>query len=102
MSAPRKAPTIPPQKRSGRKIVKCQIARPIITQASIPMALAPPVPLVARPSWLVVAGVAVLLEDELVRSEVRRRISRRGRGGRAVDPEIRDERLELLRRDAER
>src|SRR3954451_15136608 len=33
-SAPRNAPTIPPQKRSGRKIVKCQMASPIITHAN--------------------------------------------------------------------
>ena len=36
-SEPTNAPTMPPQKRSGRKIVKCQIARPIITQASSPI-----------------------------------------------------------------
>ena len=31
------APTIPPQKRSGSQIVKCHRARPIITQASMPI-----------------------------------------------------------------
>ena len=41
VNAAKKAPTIPPQKRSGRKIVKCQRARPIITHASMPMAIAP-------------------------------------------------------------
>ena len=39
MAAPRiattKAPTIPPQKRSGTKTMKCQIAIPIITQTSM-------------------------------------------------------------------
>ncbi len=37
MIEPRNAPTIPPQKRSGSQIVKCQIARPMITQASRPI-----------------------------------------------------------------
>ncbi len=37
INAPTKAPTIPPQKRSGSQIVKCQSARPIITQASMPI-----------------------------------------------------------------
>src|SRR5271163_4584548 len=41
-SEPTNAPTIPPQKWSGRKIVKCQIARPIITQPSIPISVSPP------------------------------------------------------------
>src|SRR5436190_21745634 len=50
--AARKAPTIPPQKRSGRKIVKCQMASPIMVQArsaiswsrpGVPSAI-PPVP----------------------------------------------------------
>src|SRR5438445_11908885 len=40
-SEPTNAPTIPPQKRSGRKIVKCQIARPIITQPSMPISATP-------------------------------------------------------------
>ena len=34
MLAARKAPTIPPQKRSGTNTVKCQTAIPIITQTS--------------------------------------------------------------------
>src|ERR1700722_11094982 len=38
---PTKAPTIPPQKRSGRKIVKCQIAKPMITQPSMPISAHP-------------------------------------------------------------
>ena len=38
--AARNAPTIPPQKRSGRNTVKCQTARPIITQTRIPTATA--------------------------------------------------------------
>jgi hypothetical protein len=32
MLAARKAPTIPPQKRSGTNTVKCQTAMPIMTQ----------------------------------------------------------------------
>src|SRR5664279_5086191 len=36
-SDPTNAPTIPPQKRSGRKIVKCQMARPMITHPSSPI-----------------------------------------------------------------
>ena len=34
ITAPRKAPTIPCQKRSGRKTVKCQRAMPIVNQTS--------------------------------------------------------------------
>src|SRR5579872_3548540 len=37
ISAPRKAPTIPSQWRSGSQIVKCQRARPMHTQASRPI-----------------------------------------------------------------
>ena len=34
-AAARKAPTIPPQKRSGTNTAKCQIAMPIMTQTSM-------------------------------------------------------------------
>ena len=33
-AAPRSAPTIPAQKRSGMKTVKCQIATPVVNQTS--------------------------------------------------------------------
>ena len=36
-SEPTNAPTMPPQKRSGSQIVKCQIASPIMTQPSMPI-----------------------------------------------------------------
>src|SRR5271168_5186692 len=85
-SEPTNAPTMPPQKWSGRKIVKCQIARPIITQPSIPISVSPPsrdrssrpsarpaVTTVARaPAFL---AFGLVLEHEVLRREVRRRIA---------------------------
>src|SRR5271165_1854022 len=86
-SDPTNAPTMPPQKRSGRKIVKCQIARPIITHASIPIRPHPPfanassghsprsaVTAVARTPALV-ARLGCVLEHEILRREVRGRIA---------------------------
>src|SRR5271166_4822003 len=63
---PTNAPTIPPQKWSGRKIVKCQIASPIITHPSIPISAHPPGGSSrghpsARPAVTAVAGAAALL-----------------------------------------
>ncbi len=34
VTAPSSAPTIPPQKRSGRNTVKCQIASPTVNQTT--------------------------------------------------------------------
>src|ERR1700753_3634769 len=42
ITAPRKAPTIPCQKRSGRKTVKCQRAIPIVNQTSRAISRSPP------------------------------------------------------------
>src|SRR5271167_4687649 len=85
-SVPTNAPTMPPQKRSGRKIVKCQIASPIITHASIPISRRPPlrdaaagrssrsaVTSVARAPALL-ARLGCVLEHEVLRREVRGRI----------------------------
>src|SRR3954451_10173706 len=69
--APRKAPTIPPQKRSGRKMAKCQRARPIITHANMALSAGPPVPLVARPLGLV---ALVVLEHEVLGPGVGRQV----------------------------
>src|ERR1700730_10625404 len=97
-SEPSSAPTIPPQKRSGRKIVKCQIASPIITQPSIPISgsLAPSRarrPPSARPAVTAVAGSPALLapfrlvlEHQILRRGVRWPVAllgrvRFGRGG---------------------
>src|SRR5208337_4795584 len=85
ISAPTNAPTIPPQKRSGSQIVKCQIARPIITQPSMPISAHPPrsaarsslrcpsarpaVTFVARAAGLG-AGLGLFLEHEVLGREV--------------------------------
>src|ERR1700726_431927 len=86
-SDPTTAPTIPPQNRSGRKIVKCQIAKPIITQPSIPISASPPrSPATsnssARPAVAAVAGPAALLallrlvlEHEILGCEIGRGIA---------------------------
>src|SRR3954453_12333298 len=101
--APRNAPTIPPQKWSGRKIVKCQMARPIITQASIPMSAAPSVALVARALRLVALGLVVLEHEVLgVRIGGRVALVAVGRGrprGRALDVQVAHHLLELALRD---
>src|SRR5271163_4911495 len=86
-SEPTNAPTIPPQKWSGRKIVKYQIARPIITQPSIPISVSPPsrdrssgpsarpaVTTVARAPALL-APFGLVLEHKVLRREVRRGVA---------------------------
>src|ERR1017187_10175492 len=82
-----KAPTIPPQNRSGRKIVKCQIAKPIITQPSNPISTHPASSLArssssARPSVAAVARAPALLallrlvlEHQILGREIGRRIA---------------------------
>src|SRR4029077_14760103 len=101
-SEPTNAPTIPPQKRAGKKIVKCQIASPIITQPSMPISetsLESAVPLggrcharSSRPPVAFVAGAPALfarlclfLEHQVLRGEVRRRIA----PGRALGRPVR-------------
>src|ERR1700730_10007652 len=87
-SDPTKAPTTPPQKRSGRKIVKCQIAKPIITQPSIPISgsfdwshgsslpsARPPVAAVARTPALL-TSFGLVLEHQILRRQVGPRIAR--------------------------
>src|ERR1700735_3426018 len=86
-SDPTNAPTIPPQKRSGRKIVKCQIDNPIITQPSMPISgsvrvcrietlVVPPVLAV---SWATRLGLTsgLILHDQILRREIGRRIALR-------------------------
>src|ERR1700680_4335903 len=85
-SDPTNAPTMPPQKRSGRKIVKCQIAKPIITQPSIaisarPRSSARSPGASARPAVAAVAGAPALfrpfrliLQHEVLRGEIRGRV----------------------------
>src|ERR1700674_5433563 len=87
-SDPTNAPTIPPQKRSGRKIVKCQIAKPIITQPSIPISgsfdwsnrsslpsARPAVAAVARAPTLL-TSFGLVLEHEILRRQVGRWVAR--------------------------
>src|SRR5262245_33301636 len=75
---PTKAPTMPPQKRSGTKIVKCQIATPIVNQTSAAIstssrgrrqrALAVPPVLLAPP---LAAAAGLLLADPAQRRGAR-------------------------------
>src|SRR5262249_42801315 len=96
-SEPTSAPTIPPQKRSGSQIVKCQMDRPIMNQPSRPISPAPRFPRDAgrapptaalrrssRPPVTAVArapalppGLGLVLEHEVLGSEVGRRIATR-------------------------
>src|ERR1700690_376487 len=117
MSEPTNAPTIPPQKRSGRKIVKCQIANPIITQPSMPISAAsrgssvvrvrlgeglckssarPPVPFVARAPTRLLTRLGGFLEHQILRGQVRRRIAL----GHALTAEILHRAVAVRRRAA--
>src|SRR5215212_9304443 len=76
-SAPRNAPTIPPQKRSGRNTVKCQIAMPIMAQTSMDISAA------SRACGLAL-GLALLLDAEVADHRVElvaRDLARVLRGG---------------------
>src|ERR1700684_2858621 len=86
MIEPTKAPTIPPQKRSGRKIVKAQIAKPMSTQPSIPISTQPLCGSSRRPSASPVFAVArapgafrlgLVLHHQVLRREIGSRAVRR-------------------------
>src|SRR5918999_2552946 len=67
-TAARKAPTMPPQKRSGRKTVKCQTAMPIMTQTTSDTAYL--LPCFFRERWRFGLGLpepAVLVTRDLAR-----------------------------------
>src|SRR4051794_23683823 len=100
MSAPRNAPTMPPQKRSGRYTVKCHRAMPIMTHTRTAISRPSPRPTgsrlaqrtrpSARPPVAAVAvapalGLVVLLEDEVLGHRVGGALVDGGRGlGRDV------------------
>src|SRR5919204_6651057 len=67
--APRRAPTIPPQKRSGRNTVKCQSERPTTNQTSTLISAVPPV-----------LAAAALLASALLARGLRRPLGRRAAG----------------------
>src|SRR6476469_4349712 len=87
ISAPTNAPTMPPQNRSGSQIVKCHRARPIMTQASMPISR-PSVPSSIPPVTAAALGLARALRLGL-RLLARRRPAAGGAGGRGAPPRAR-------------